>query len=105
MHPAPAPRPRTTTLAIASAVLVLASPFLAVGLLFLAHLAAYRGTCGPYAPDIAAHACGLPTYAVNFFSPFALPAIVLLGLGALVVTATTVALAWGVARIARALRR
>lgn len=57
---------------------VLLSPAVIFGFCFLVHAAAFRGECGPYAPDISAHACGLGTYLINFFSPFAVAGMVML---------------------------
>lgn len=44
------------------------------------HAVSYRGTCGPHAPDIAAHACDRATYLAEFGAGFA-------GVGLMVLTA------------------
>jgi len=96
---------RVVLAALASALAIPGVPVLLV-LAFLAdHIASFRGTCGPYAPDISAYPCGFAQYLVNFASPFAMAGLIGLSIIAAVLTTMVLLLAWTVAAIAWSLTR
>jgi hypothetical protein len=81
-------------LAIASILLVLATPIAVDGALLAQHAASYSGTCGPYAPDIPAYACGWSEYLSNFFGGFELIGLVLITIVTVAFALALVAAAW-----------
>jgi hypothetical protein len=81
--------------------MVLASPVAANSIQRALYAAAYHGTCGPHAPDIAAHSCTQAQYMDEFAAGFG-------GIGVLIVDLAAfvgVALAIGTAWLVRAARR
>lgn len=80
-----------------SIALVLGAPVALASILFADHALAYRGTCGPYPTDIPAFPCGFGEYAINFFEPFALAGLIVLGVGAALAASGLVFVGWLVA--------
>lgn len=48
--------------------MILTLPLLFDAVLFVHHVATYRGICGPHPTDIPAHSCGFATYSREFFT-------------------------------------
>ena len=88
----------------ASAAFVMASPLLVLALYLVVQAATFDGTCGPYAPDISEHACSMPTYLANQFSPFAVFGMCALTPVVMAVTSVGVVVMW-VARLVRGAAR
>lgn len=63
---------------VGAAVLVFFAPGAVLSAAFGLHAVGYRGTCGPYAPDISEFPCDFATYSANFLSPFAIGAFLIL---------------------------
>jgi hypothetical protein len=85
---------------LASIGVILAAPALVRSGFFLVHLAAYDGTCGPHAPDIAAHACDRATYLAEFGAGFAGVGLFIIEAFAALVASIGVASYWAFRRAA-----
>lgn len=88
----------------ASAAFVMASPLLVLALYVVVQAATFDGTCGPYAPDIGPHACSMPSYLANLFSPFALFGMCALTPVVMAITSVAVVAMW-VGRLIRGAAR
>lgn len=89
-------RRRLLALAGLSAMLPPGAAAVTLQALYAQHLLAYRGVCGPHAPDIPARPCSFAEYAGNDFvgSVFGAFGLTLVTVMAALVTAAAVALCW-----------
>ena len=92
-----ASKSKRTAWAVASFIIVLAVPFVVHGAFWLAHTISYDGTCGPHAPDIAAHPCTRATFQAEFGAGFAGVGLLIIEAAAFVVTSIVVTTAWLIA--------
>jgi len=99
-------KPRVRLLWIAASILVIVLPPLVLheGLSYRHHLA-FRGICGPHAPDIPAHPCSYGQYMAEFDGGFAGIALMLIEGLLAAGTAFGVAAAWAVWFLATRQRR
>lgn len=100
-----ASRGALTTFGCATVAFILGAPVLVVGVLFAGHASGYTGTCGPYAPDIAAHPCSFETYAENFYGGFSGVALLLIAAAVFGGAVVLSLVGWGVAGLVAYARR